>query len=146
MAEASIVGAGVVWAVGDKSMTVLGVATNGEIQGMDLSKSAEDAALKDQYGDDFAMVFPNASRTLTLSVLPSNTTQGLTRTALALLLPAPGSKVVISDAETYTGGTSPFAGDYVCKSSSVPLSNTGEGVVSMELYLNETNDLTVIVS
>lgn len=136
-------GLAVVWGCGNLTMTGVAISsTTGQFQNYDFSRSSDTAKLSDSNGEHAGRAFFDASRTINVTVIPSDaSTIAQAKTNLNAMLPAPGTEVTVADAdgavidELYPGsGTS----IYLCETATLNATNDGPRSITLNLVQHES--------
>jgi hypothetical protein len=133
---------GVVWGIAT-GLSGTGVTSSFLPQSLQFGAEADEAEVRNGRGDVVTDIFYNQRQTITIEVIPSDTTVALSRTAN--VIPKPGAIVTVTDTEdTELAGTN--SGKYICVRASKSKSNTGPTAISMELKQYVDNDVAAAVA
>lgn len=114
------------------------IGTPSQVQSTDLTWASSRTELSDATGETVGVAFHNATKTLTISVIPAATdTEANAIVAQDLMLLTPGTKVTVGD--TGCSKTVLLDADYILESARLRRSNAGAAIVEMDLIQYSTD-------
>lgn len=123
-------GVGVVWGISTTDVNYTGSGTL-RIQSETFNRTADSDETRDEYGEVINVTTYNQQQELQLSVVPSGSTMAAAKTSN--IVPTPGEKISIVDADDTTIGAASSGKDYMVVSASMNKTNTGKTTIEMTI-------------
>ncbi len=128
-----------------KNITITGIVTSvlGKNLSMDFTRDADFAGFKDDEGDTMSEVITDKKKSLSLRIVPYNSTLRATAvTNMYAMLPDPGTAVVVADDEAGSVIDDLFTGNYSVRSAKLGRTSEGIATIDLELMQFEKIDIT----